>query len=73
MRRAQTTRVRAFLPPFACCLVLPKPVEPTRCHLRVPNSVLYLPVSEIMLQRAGIVACVGQLEAASVPQQALST
>mgnify|MGYP003382024122 CR=1 FL=1 len=49
-------------------LVPPEPLEPVRRKLRVPHRVVDVLVSKVMLQRPGVVAIVGQLEPAGVPE-----
>jgi hypothetical protein len=49
-----------------CGSVLPKSIEPIRCQLRVANRVLDVSVPQVMLDGPGVVAVIGQLEAAAV-------
>jgi hypothetical protein len=49
-------------------LIAPEVLKPIRRQLRVPHGVGDVPVTEIGLQRAGVVAAIGQRIAASVPQ-----
>jgi hypothetical protein len=46
----------------------PEVFEPIGRHFGVSHRVLDILVAEVMLQRAGVVAVIGQLEAAGVPQ-----
>ena len=46
----------------------PEVLEPARRQLGIAHGVLDVPVAEVGLQRARIVALVGQREATSVPQ-----
>ena len=46
----------------------PKILEPIRRQLGVPNRMLDVLVPEVLLQDAGVVAIVGQLEPAGVAQ-----
>lgn len=46
----------------------PKIAEPASCQLGIPHRVLNISVAEIALERAGIVAVVGELEAGGVAQ-----
>jgi hypothetical protein len=46
----------------------PEVSESVARQLGIANCVLDVPVAEIGLQRAGVVAIIGQLEAAGVPQ-----
>ena len=48
-------------------LVLPEPVEPVGAQLGVAHCVLDVLVPEVVLERAGIVACIRQGMAAAVP------
>ena len=48
--------------------VCPEILESVWCQFCVPNSVLYVSMSKVMLQRPGIVASVRQGIATSVPQ-----
>jgi hypothetical protein len=50
---------------FKAVLVFPKSVEPITAQLGITNRVLDIPVPEVVLQRPGIDAIVGQLEAAA--------
>jgi hypothetical protein len=47
-------------------LVFPQPVEPIRAQVGVAHRVLDIPMSEVVLQRPGIDAVIGQLEAAGM-------
>jgi hypothetical protein len=49
-------------------LVPPERFEPLRGHLRVPHGMLDVPVPEVVLEGARVLAVVGQLEAAGVPE-----
>src|SRR6202035_3207939 len=48
--------------------VLPKALEPICCKFGVPDGVLNVPVAEIVLEGAGVLPIVRQLEAAGVAQ-----
>ena len=49
-------------------LASPEIFEPIGCQLRVSNGVLNIPVSKVVLQRASIVAIIGEFVAASMAQ-----
>ncbi len=49
-------------------LVFPKPVEPIRCQLGVPDRVLDVFVSQVVLDRSSVVAVIRQLEPAGMAQ-----
>src|SRR5262249_13533178 len=49
-------------------LILPKGLEPVGSQFRIPHSVLDVSVTEIVLNRSGIVPFVRELEAAGVAQ-----
>jgi hypothetical protein len=64
--RAEVSRT-ASRPRAAASLVFPEPLKAIRGHLGVPNRVLDVPVTEVVLNRPGIMALVRELEAAGVP------
>ena len=55
-------------PGFFLQLVLPESVEPVWCKLGVPDRVLDVLVSQVMLDRPGVVAVVGELETTGVAE-----
>jgi len=48
--------------------VSPKPSKSIRSQLGVAHRVLYVSMPEVGLNRTGIVTCIGELEAASMPK-----
>ena len=48
--------------------IFPEPVKPARCQLRVPDSVLNISVSQIMLDRPSILTIIRQFEAAAMAE-----
>jgi hypothetical protein len=48
--------------------VVPESLKPVRSKLRVSHSVLDVPMTEIVLDRAGVVSLIGELETAGVAQ-----
>ena len=58
--RLRTPNVRAS--------VVPEPVEPVRRELGVPDRVLDVFVSQVMLDRSSVVAIIGELEPTSMAQ-----
>ena len=51
--------------------VLPEPIKPISRHFRIPDGMLDVSVSHIVLDRTGIMAIVGQLKTASVTEHVL--
>ena len=49
-------------------LVLPESLESIRCEVGVPHGVRDVPVTEVVLEGSSVVALVGELVAAGVPQ-----
>ncbi len=56
------------VPGFFLQLVLPESVEPVRRKLGVPHRMLNVFVSQVMLDRPGVVAVIGELEPARMAQ-----
>jgi hypothetical protein len=55
-------------PHFKYSFVFPKSIEPISRQFRIPDGMLDVPVSQVMLDRSGIVAAIGQLEATAVTE-----
>ena len=48
--------------------VLPKSIEAIGCQFRIPDGMLNIPVSHVMLDSPGVVPVVGQLETAPMTE-----
>ena len=67
-RQAVVEMNRSSIPSSSLYSILPEPIEPISRQFRIPDGMLDIPVSHVMLDRPGVMAIVGQLEAAPVTE-----